>query len=175
MIMKKTKKVNLDVNELNSLIKSLRTFSNDLERLPNKITKEVADKGLDYLEDLYSNTYVDETIDLSDLKCQVIETNNGHSIVASSKEILYVEFGTGEEGADNPHPRKSEFDLNPYNSGEYVSKWINANGRHFWIYNGIYSEGNPSGMQMFDTSNYLRKKVIPEVIKKKVGEVISKV
>ena len=41
--MKITKKVNLDTNELNSLIKSLRTLSNDLHKLPNEISKSIAD------------------------------------------------------------------------------------------------------------------------------------
>lgn len=173
--MKITKKVNLDTNELNSLIKSLRTLSNDLHKLPNEISKSIADEGIAYLENLYSQTHVDPTIDMSDLRCEVIETNKGHSIVATGSEILYVEFGTGEEGADNPHPKKSEFDLNPYNSGYYVSRNISPSGRHFWFYNGVYSEGNPSGKQVFDTSNYLRDRVVKKIVKEKVGEVISKV
>ena len=97
MIMSKVKKVDLDTVELAQLIKNLRTFSNDLKKLPKEITKESADIGLEYLQDLYSNTYTDQTIDLSDLKCEVVETSKGHSIVASSAEILYAEFGTGEK------------------------------------------------------------------------------
>ena len=173
--MSKIKKVNLDTVEIATLIKSLRTFSTNVQKLPKEITKEVADTGLEYLQDLYGRTYYDETIDMSDLRCEVIETANGHSIVASSKEILYAEFGTGEEGADSPHPMKSEFDLNAYNSGQYVSRNINESGRHYWFYNNIYSEGNASGRQMFDTSEFLKKNVVKKVLKEKVGEVISKV
>lgn len=171
--MSRVRKVNLDTTELSRLINNLRSFSNDLKRLPSDISKEVADIGLEYLENLYSNTQTDQTIDLSDLRCEVVETSQGHSIVASSAEILYAEFGTGEEGVDDPHPLKSDFGLNPYNSGPTIK--INSNnGRHFWWYNG-YSEGNPSGKQMFQTHKFLKDNVIKKVMKEKVGEVISKV
>ena len=174
MTMNKVKKVNLDVNELSSLIKSLRTLSTDLNDLPKKITKEIADIGQDFLEDQYANTRTDHTIDIDTISTEVVEKNNGYQIVASGEELLYAEFGTGEEGLDNPHPRKQEFDLNPYNSGPTI-RLNQATGRHYWIYNGTYSEGNPSGKQMFNTSKYLKDNVVKKVMKEKVGEVLSKV
>ena len=173
--MNKVKKVNLDVNELSSLIKSLRTLSTDLNDLPKKITKEIADIGQDFLEDQYANTRTDHTIDIDTISTEVVEKSNGYQIVASGEELLYAEFGTGEEGADDGHPWKYDFPLNPYNSGPYVSTHINKNGRHYWIYNGTYSEGNPSGKQMFNTSKYLKDNVVKKVMKEKVGEVLSKV
>jgi len=173
--MNKVKKVNLDVNDLNSLIKSLKTLSSDLEKLPKEITKEVANEGLKFLEREYISTYTDHTIDISTISTNIIETNNGYSIVAQGEDLLYAEFGTGERGADNGHPLKGDFDLNPYNSGPIVSTHINKNGRHYWFYEGEYSEGNPSGKQMFNTANYLKDNVIKKVMKEKVGEVISKV
>ena len=46
---------------------------------------------------------------------------------------VYDEFGTGEKGADDAHPLKGFYNLNPYNSGPFVSTHINSNGRHYWI------------------------------------------
>lgn len=175
MTMSKVKKVNLDVNELNSLIKSLYTLSSDMRKLPKKITKEVADIGQDFLENQYANTRTDHTIDIDTISTEVIEKGNTYQIVASGEEVLYAEFGTGEKGADDGHPWKGEFGLNAYNSGPYVSTHINKSGRHYWFYNNQYSEGNPSGKQMFNTSKYLKDNVIKKVMKEKVGEVISKV
>ena len=87
------------------------------------------------------------------------------------KGAVYDEFGTGEEGADNPHPMKSQFPLNPYNSGYWVSRNINPfTGRHYWIYEpmsgkpyfdlyGIpgYTEGVPASMPMYDALLHIRK------------------
>lgn len=171
--MSKVKKINLDTKELTSLIQSLRTFSNDLKKLPKDITKEVADIGQEFLENEYATTRTDQTIDINSISTDVIETSNGYSIVASGKDLLYAEFGTGEYGAEDPHPRKSEFGLNAYNSGPTI-KVNTKTGRHYWWYQG-YSEGNASGKQMFNTGKFLKDNVINKVMKEKVGEVISKV
>lgn len=171
--MSKVKKVNLDTKELATLIKSLKTFSSDLKKLPKDITKDIAEIGQEFLENEYANTKTDQTIDIDTISTEVIETNNGYSIVASGQELLYAEFGTGEYGAEDPHPRKSEFGLNAYNSGPTI-KVNTKTGRHFWWYQG-YSEGNPSGKQVFNTSKFLKDNVVKKVMKEKVGEVISKV
>jgi len=171
--MSKVKKINLDTNEISSLIKSLKTLSNDLQKLPKEITKEIADIGQEFLENEYANTKTDQTIDIGTISTEIVETSKGYSIIASGEEVLYAEFGTGEEGSENPHPRKSEFGLNAYNSGPTI-KVNTKTGRHFWWYNG-YSEGNASGKQVFNTSKFLKDNVIQKVMKEKVGEVISKV
>ena len=171
--MNKVKKVNLDTKELSSLISNLRTLSADIKTLPKEIAEETANVGKEYLDDLYSNTRTDQTIDINSIKTRVDETSTGYSIVATGTEVLYAEFGTGENGLDDPHPLKGKFNLNPYNSGPKI-EYNPATGRHFWFYNG-FSEGNASGQQMFLTSDYLRNKAIDEIVKKKVGEVISKV
>lgn len=84
--------------------------------------------------------------------------------------IIYDEFGTGNEGVANPHPLKENFGLNPYNSGPVVSKNVNIYGHHYWFYkpglvsepnyhyppNG-YTEGIPSGKQVYNTARILQK------------------
>lgn len=169
------KRIKLDNKDISSLINKLQVLKSDLKKLPHEINKEAAEIGLEYLNKEYANTNTDHTIDINSIETEVIETTKGYSIIAKGSEVLYAEFGTGEYGQDNPHPLKQEFDLNPYNSGPIVSTHINKNGRHYWFYDNQYSEGNASGKQMFNTSKYLREKVIKEVVKEKVGEVISKV
>ena len=173
--MSKIKKINLDTNELNSLIKSLRILSDNLKKIPDDISYEIAKQGEEFLDNQYKSTHTDHTIDINSINTMITRKQNGYSIIAYGEELLYAEFGTGEEGADNPHPLKSNFNLNPYNSGPIVSTHINKNGRHYWFYQNEYSEGNPSGKQLFNTCNYLRKNVVKKVMKEKVGEVISKV
>ena len=169
------KRIKLDNKDISSLINKLQVLKSDLKKLPHEINKEIAEIGLEYLNNESANTRTDHTIDINSIETDIVETTKGYSIVAKGSEVLYAEFGTGEYGQDNPHPLKQEFDLNPYNSGPIVSTHINKNGRHYWFYDNQYSEGNASGKQMFNTSKYLREKVIKEVVKEKVGEVISKV
>lgn len=169
------KKIKLNNKDISSLINKLQVLKQDLKKLPDSISKEIAEIGLEYLRNEYANTITDHTIDINSISTDVVPTSKGYSIIASGKDVIYAEFGTGEYGQDNPHPIKNEFNLNPYNSGPYVSTHINRNGRHYWFYENKYSEGNASGKQMFNTSKFLREKVVKEVVKEKVGEVISKV
>ena len=169
------KKISLDLKDIDSTIKNLKVASKEMKKLPNEICQEVAEIGADYAQSLFDNTHTDQTIDISTIHTSVENSTNGYNIVARGEEVLYAEFGTGENGADDGHPAKWDFQLNPYNSGPYVRQLVNSKtGRHFWWYMG-YSEGNASGKQMFDTGNYLKNKVIKDVSKKKVGEVLSKV
>ena len=108
----------------------------------------------------------------------------------SGDNAIYDEFGTGEEGASDPHPMKNQFSqLNPYNSGPIVSKNINPkNGRHYWYYPPMdgqpyfnfpdegagYTEGIPSGKQMYNTLLDLRKnakKVAVFEVNKTIAEI----
>lgn len=172
--MKKVKTIKLSSGDINSLIASLKDISKDFDNLPKEISKETAELGKEYLEEEYSQAVHDQTIDLSDLSIEVEETSRGHRLIARGSQVLYEEFGTGEEGAKQPHPKKNEYNLNDYNSGPFVSTHINKYGLHYWYYNG-YSEGNPSGAEMFNTARFLREKGMKDVIKKKVSDVLSKV
>lgn len=107
------------------------------------------------------------------------------SLVGSG--AVYDEFGTGEEGADNPHPMKNDFPfLNPYNSGPFVSTHINPlNNRHFWIYPPMsgkpyfdlfdipgYTEGIPAGMPMYQALQHIRK-IKNDIIIKEINDSIK--
>lgn len=165
--------MNVSTKDINSLLNKLKTFSSDWKKLPNDIANEVAIGGKKYLDELYGESKTDQTIDIGSISTEIRPDSTGYSLIASGKDVLYAEFGTGENGADNPHPRKGEFGLNPYNSGPTIK--INSHtGRHFWWYQG-YSEGNASGKQMYLTSDYIRKNLIKQISDKKVGEVVSKV
>ena len=104
------------------------------------------------------------------------------SIAIQGKGAVYDEFGTGEEGASDPHPMKEQFGLNPYNSGPYVSTHINKNGRHYWfaprwssdpwMYSNGYTEGVPSGKQMYKTLLYVRN-IKDNIIKEEINKAIQ--
>lgn len=171
----KVKKIAIDLNDINNLITSLKTLSSDMKKLPNEICQEVAELGKEYLDVEYSQANVDQTIDVSSISTSTRQTNNGYQIIASGKDVIYEEFGTGEKGNDQRHPEKSKYtSLKKYNSGPFVSTHINKYGRHYWFYKG-YSEGNPSGAEMYNTAEFLKTKGIKDVLEKKVSDVLSKV
>jgi hypothetical protein len=171
----KVKKIAIDLNDINNLITSLKTVSSDMKKLPNEICQEVAELGKWFLDVEYSQANVDHTIDVSSINTSIRQTNNGYQIIASGEDVIYEEFGTGEEGKSQPHTEKSKYPLNDYNSGPIVSTHINKYGRHYWFYKGYYSEGNPSGAEMYNTARFLKNKGIKDVLEKKVSDVLSKV
>ena len=168
------KKLAIDLGDINNLINSLKTLSADIKKLPNEVCQEIAELGKEYLDVEYSQANVDQTIDISSISTSTRQTNNGYQLIASGKDVIYEEFGTGEEGKSQPHPDKNKYSLNDYNSGPFVSKHINKYGRHYWYYKG-YSEGNPSGAEMYNTTRFLKTKGIKDVLEKKASDVLSKV
>lgn len=170
----KVKTVTLDTKDINSLIKSLKTLSSDVKKLPREVCRDVALLGKEFLDEEYAQAQTDQTIDVSSINTSIKRLSNGYQIKASGKDVIYQEFGTGEHGKASPHPEKNKYPLNDYNSGEFVKNHINKYGRHYWYYKG-YSEGNPSGAEMYNTSRFLKQKGINDILKKKASDVLSKV
>lgn len=169
--MNKSLKINFDAQSISKLIADLEVVNDKFKKLPMEIAKEVAYDGLTKLDMLYA-THTGH--DVGDINTRVEETINGYRIVAEGKDVLYEEFGTGEIGKDNPHPDKSDYPLNDYNSGPIVSTHINKNGRHYWFYKGEYNEGIPAGKQFFDTRQYIIDEGIKKAHDKVVGDLLSK-
>lgn len=172
--MVKVKTIGMDIGDINSLIRSLKTLSQDVKRLPDEVCKEIAELGRGYLDGEYSQAQTDQTIDVSTINTNVLKIENGYQIQASGEDVLYEEFGTGEYGKDSPHPEKEKYNLNDYNSGPFVSTHVNKYGRHYWYHNG-YSEGNASGAEMYNTARFLKQKGIEDILEKKASDVLSKV
>ena len=103
------------------------------------------------------------------------------SISLNGPGAVYDEFGTGERGADDGHPLKGYYGLNPYNSGPFVSTHINSQGRHYWfaprwssdpyIRENGYTEGIPSGKQMYKTLLYIRS-IKDDIVKEEINNAI---
>lgn len=120
---------------------------------------------------------------------KISKSNVVGGVAMTGENAVYDEFGTGEQGKDNPHPMKGNFNLNPYNSGPTIF-YNQFAGRHQWYYkpmaskpyftaNGV-TEGIPAGKQMYNTSQDLRKNAksiaAPEINKtvRELNKVINK-
>ncbi len=180
--MSKTKNIGLDVKQINGLIKSLRELSKTLEKMPNELVNELGVLGLEKLNEKYSQRKQDENI--TDINTSIKPSENRCDILAQGKDVIYEEFGTGDKGKSDPHPDKSKYNLNDYNSGKYIRNANEKSAQHgitdgkYWTYKKDgdikYTQGVPSGKEMFETSNYLKDK-IPDILKEKASDVLSKV
>lgn len=137
-------------------IHRLNTLKDNIEVGSQTIVERLVEKG-----SAFANTYNASAPQSGLEKARVVGTvtegrHKGY-VALIGPSAVYDEFGTGEEGAADPHPIKGNFGLNPYNSGPVVSTHINPDtGRHFWYYNGEITEGIPSGKQMYNTAKDLR-------------------
>lgn len=186
--MSKNKSIGLDVKQIGDLIKSLNTLSKTLEKMPNELVNELGALGLEKLNEKYSQRKQDENI--TDINTFIKTSENRCDILSQGKDVVYEEFGTGDKGEADPHPDiKSSYHLNKYNSGKYIRSSDNLSDEKaeeegitkpgkYWTYKKDgdikYTQGVPSGKEMFETSKYL-KETIPDVLKKKRSDVLSKV
>ena len=182
--MSKNKSIGLDIKQIGDLIKSLNALSKTLEKMPNELVNELGALGLDKLNEKYSQRKQDENI--TDISTSIKPSENRCDILSQGKDVIYEEFGTGDEGSKDGHPWKWQMPvkLNPYNSGKYIRNANESSAQHgitdgkYWTYKKDgdikYTQGVPSGKEMFETSNYL-KETIPDVLKKKASDVLSKV
>lgn len=170
----KTIKVPLSDAGLNDLISKLNTLKKGLEEADTKIVKNMADFVEGQVRaNLDGTPYKDgndDAVAYSDIK------GNKAEVGMKGSQVVYDEFGTGTEGANAPHPEKSKFGLKGYNTGPKIK--VSKTGELFWLYkdkNGdiVKTQGIPAGKQVFNASVLLKGKKI-RIIKKEVGEVISK-
>lgn len=182
----------VDETNIKDVIKALRELLNDVDKIANDTLQEIGKKGETYLDARYVTRFKDPNI--TDISTDSRKYHDGYVLEARGKDVIYEEFGTGDEGASHPHPNKSAYDLNDYNSGPQIKnvsdydensyiyddlKDFGITSGHFWIYSKDgstihYTQGVPAGREMWDTRNYLIKEVIPEVGKRKGREIREK-
>jgi hypothetical protein len=184
--MNKLLKVPLSKEGLNNLLKKIDKLETELDKKNIKIVEELADYTLKEIQNNYSATpYKDGNEDMSYFS---EKKNNIIKVGISGSQVLYNEFGTGEEGANDGHEMKGDFSLNPYNSGKTIRENTNADstasqngipmGGLYWTYkdkqgNKVYTQGIPAGKQVFNASISLRK-YKKKILKQEVSDVLSK-
>lgn len=176
-------------DDLKSLEAEIANLKVKTEKASKQITKELAEYGLKEMKNIYdsfgylsfgnepNSFFIEDTPD------------GGKNVVMQGLQAIYEEFGTGTLGEQNPHPIKSEFNLNDYNSGRTIrrarkSDVKNASlqganipeGGLFWTYKNnvgdtIYTQGTPAQKEGFDSMNKTIEKS-KSIIQKVSKEVI---
>ena len=181
-----SKKVIVDLSEdgINKLLAQLQGFDKKLEEANKKVVDDLAKYTKKVMKKTHNsssfrgNTKMSFDIEGDDLNKEVI---------MYGYQAIYSEFGTGTEGANNPHPTKGNYELKGYNTGETIrtnkSAESNASqhdipvGGLYWTYtdeNGQkqYTQGIPAQKEGYTALESGTKKA-KNFIRKRVQEVLD--
>lgn len=177
--------INLSKNELKGFIKNLKKFKSSIKQIDKNAIEDLKEVGLTEIQSSISNSNYEDSEPINTLRRK-------DAIGIQGAQALYDEYGTGTVGENNPHPNKDS-SLNPYNSGKTIrpnpgipssgvgiteasKQGIPLNGL-YWTYkhNGkkIYTQGRPAGKHVYKASSKIKKEA-KKIIKKRVGEILSK-
>ena len=179
--------VKLSVYSIKDTIKRLEFLKDNINNASQDIVGDLVEVGETTANQINSMAIPSGT-QKSIVIGRVTENGTKGYVALTGPNAVYDEFGTGEEGLASPHPMKETTSrrLNPYNSGPYVSTHINPfTGKHYWIIpdtyfvpseyveNTGYTEGIPSGKQMYNTDNYI-KFIKRNVIEQEFNKAVKK-
>lgn len=162
-------KLQLSMYGVDDFTKRLRFLESDIEDASIVITNKLVDEGTffaDKLNSLAPKSGIKDNVIIPTHSKSILNKKSTGSITMQGENAVYDEFGTGEQGADKPHPTKSKFGLNPYNSGPFIF-YNQFAGRRQWYYRPMAgmmyftdsgaTEGIPAGKQMYTTAQILKK------------------
>ena len=169
---------------IDTFIKHLNGFKSGIKTVGIEILDELTKQAENEISGSLSSSNYEDAEPLSVIN----EGKRKKRIVGiRGSQAIYDEFGTGTVGANNPHPEKSNYNLNDYNSGKTIrpnsrkdteasKQGIPLNGL-YWTYkfNGekIYTQGRPAGMHVYKGHNKV-KNIMKKIINDKVRDELSK-
>ena len=154
----------------------IQLLGKDLAVIDSRLSKRLAEELRDRIVDKYHtfiNTDADELQNRNDSMVFVAQEDDGrYGVHVIGHEILYDEFGTGTLGEHHPHPKKSKYPLNPYNSGKMIE--FDGEGNGYWFFKGEIDYGQPAGMFVYNALKELSsekrkigKEILSETIRKR--------
>lgn len=159
----KTRAISLDRSEIKATIKTLKSMSSDIRNINTSLEK-ILDEAVKYCQSLTPISDGEGNHLRYDTYWE--KTPNGYRIVQEGENVLYVEFGTGVVGAENPHQLASTNWV--YGVGEHI--FTTSDGRTGWFYPADkekrkykFTQGQPANMQMYKTAIWLSERLNKEV------------
>lgn len=157
-----------------------KTFADDVKVVSQNIVKELIEEGA--AEAWWINAGAPQSgLSKSEVVMYYKNNSNSGSFALVGENSVYDEFGTGEEGASDPHPLKDNFGLNSYNSGPTIF-FNQFAGRYQWYYRPMAgrpyftadgaTSGIPSGKAMYHGLQRVRA-VSDDVTAKNLNEPIK--
>lgn len=148
----------LETSSIKDTIKVLKQMQSDIKKLPDDI-ESILNEAVAYCVEksgnFKANTYWEKT-------------NTGYRLIQEGEGAVYVEFGTGVKGMENPHPQHNVFNLNGYASGDTI--FTTKDGKTGWFYptdetkkEWKFTEGQPARKQMYLTAIWLQQRLGTQV------------
>lgn len=159
----------LSVKSIEALQSKLKKYKESLDEKARILAERLAELGVEiakvHVEDL--NAFFTGELQNSLRSENVENTMHGavFAIITDSDHAAFVEFGTGQRGADSPYPYPLPDGVTwDYNVGQTI-RYNSVKGTYYWFYPGDdgqwhYTEGMPSRPFMYLTSLDLAKKVV---------------
>lgn len=159
------------------------TLYDEISAGANAISANIANELIDEISENYH--FFIQTVRLlkdaqrrSGTTIDKVPYGKGYRIRVAGPEVIYDEFGTGTEGANSPHPKKGDYDLEPYNSGFYIQ--TDRNGNKYWRYysdsRGRYvtSHGVPAGMFVYKSFMHVADDIGKNIDTKPIRDAIKR-
>lgn len=178
--------IRLNKESINTAIEKLNNLKEEVTDISlTRIVSRLVDEGMKEAND-YTMGAAQSGLEPSRIVGKTLKSGLAGYVALVGPNAVYDEFGTGEEGAADPHPLKGNFGLNPYNSGYFVSKQVDDKGLHYWIYkpmsgnsyfdvDGITGKthGIPSGKMIYHASTHIRQ-IKDKIIEEELNATVKK-
>lgn len=172
--------VTIDSKDLDRL---LAKFSNNLDKISEQVVDDLAQLAYKKMKENYAKAdFQPGNIESTDITLE--SDANERRVIMKGPQAVYTEFGTGTQGALHPHPKKTEFGLNQYNSGKTIraakKDIITPDFEHipsgtlYWTYKDAYGEihytqGIPAQKIVYNAGKTVLRKM-NSIIKKRMEE-----
>lgn len=164
-------KVKLSDKGIDKALKQFEQYKQDLNKKANQLVQRLADEGY---TTIINKIFEFDAIETGDMLSSVSKkSNNCYAMLSVGDCAMFVEFGTGPKGEENPYISDSMGWK--YNTGDNIKEYaINGVTVTGWFYpdgSGGYrfTSGMPSRPFMYETAMELRynkmEKIIREVFR----------
>lgn len=169
----------IDETNVKDVIKAFEHILHNIEKYAMETDEKLIKESKHYLDNQYAKRFMDNNI--TDIHTRYEKTDDGYKLIAEGSDVIYEEFGTGDRGEQSPHPDKSKYNLNDYNSGITIRSTNRLSEEKqeehdifpgkYWTYKKNedsdveYTQGVPAGKEMWDTRNHMINKLIPKLNK----------
>lgn len=119
---------------ISDAVRLLKEYRNGLDKVLNEFLRSIAEYGVRLERKFISEQVTEYSTGELAQSIQVVlgEKKNTFIIRVNAEYALFVEYGTGIEGASNPHPEPLdgwEYDVNEHGEAGWVYR---KNGKYFW-------------------------------------------
>lgn len=157
-----TFQADLSVGSLDKLLSDVKDYKAKVETAPAKITEQLAEIGAEAIQ---QNVAGITDLDGNAPGTVGMQVEGGSAkVFQKGKQIAFLEYGTGEQGAASPHPKYAVAGWH-YNSGKNIRQM--KNGKMMWHYfdnlKGHWrtTNGIPAQKQVLRTALTMRDNIVP--------------